>query len=225
MKKVVVFDCGWGGELIGDFLEEQIPIEVEKVIKYKNGQFGEMKDYEITQIAESALEPYIGHCELIVLADTSTTVAIMDHLKYKFPNQKFIGYGEGMPMIVREFKGSRVMILTTESVKYQTKYLLMKIMTEKEIVQPECIGWSGLIDDGELKTEEIHRIVNSEKVEAVLIYATSFIDVEDEIKASVAPGTAVIDMRQKLLRDVCTALKLVGKDGRRARDWWRNTAN
>ena len=225
MKKIVVFDCGWGGELIGDYLEEQIPVEVEKVIKYKDGQFGEMKDYEIAKIAETALAPYVGHCELIVLADTSTTVAIMDHLKYKFPNQKFVGYGEGMPMVVREFKGNRVMILTTESVKYQMKYLLMKIMTEKEIVQPECIGWSGLIDDGELKDDEIRRVISSEKAEAVLIYATSFIDIEDEIRASVAPGTAVIDMRQKLLRDVCTALEFVGKDGRRPRGWWRNSAD
>lgn len=224
MKKVVVFDCGWGGELIGDFLEEQIPVEVEKVIKYKDGQFGEMKDYEIAKIAESALAPYVGHCELIVLADTTTTLTLLDRLRSIFPNQKFIGYGEGMPMVVREFKGNRIMVLTTESVKSQTKYLLMKIMTEKEIVQPECTGWSGLIDDGELKDEEIHRTITSEKAEAVLIYATSFIDVENEIRASVTPGTSVIDMRQKLLRDACTALGLLGKDGRRARGWWRNSA-
>ena len=83
---VVVFDCGWGGEIIGDFIAEEIPFRVEKVIDYKNAQYGEKDFEEMKELVEQALLKYIGKVRVIVLADAVMALELMDYLQKKYAN-------------------------------------------------------------------------------------------------------------------------------------------
>ena len=215
---VVVFDCGWGGEIIGDFIAEEIPFRVEKVIDYKNAQYGEKDFEELRDLVERALLKYIGKVRVIVLADAVMALELMDYLQRKYPRQKFVGYGRGLVKMIRMMGMKKVMVLTTNGVKKQGMFKMMEKMAEARIVEPECRGWGKKIDDGEMMDGEVRRTVEKFRGDAVVIYATGFLDVEENIKKYVKKRTKVVDMKGVLLKDVCEALGLVGKDGRTTRE-------
>lgn len=222
MKKydtdVVVFDCGWGGEIIGDFIAEEIPFRVEKVIDYKNAQYGEKDFEEMKELVERALLKYIGRTKVIVLADAVMALELMDYLREKYPRQRFVGYGRGLVKMIRMMGMKRVMVLTTSGVKNQVMFKKMEKMAGVKMVEPECREWGKKIDDGEMMEGEVRRTVEKFRGDAVVIYATGFLDVEETIKKYVKKRMKVVDMKGVLLRDVCEALGLVGKDGRTTRE-------
>ena len=215
---VVVFDCGWGGEIIGDFIAEEIPFRVEKVIDYKNAQYGEKDFGEMKELAEKALVNYIGKVRVIVLADTVMALELMEYLREKYPDQKFVGYGRGLVKMIRMMRAERVMILTTNGVKRQEMFKKMEQMAGVKMVEPECRGWGQKIDEGEMTESEVRRAVGRFQGDVIVIYATGFLDVEENIKKYAKKQTKVVNMKGILLKDVCEALGLVGKDGKTTRE-------
>lgn len=210
--KIIVFDSGWGGDVVADYLEQALPIEIERLIDWKKGSYGEKSVGEIRLLTEMALLPHIGKAELIVLAETVVALSAIDYLKKKYPGQIFVGYGRELAEIVRKL--SRTMILTTEGTKRLERYQEFKASFScRELVEPECMGWSEKIDDGEFSGNVLMDVVGNFRG-TVIVYSSGFIDAEAQIMALAGKRVDVIDMRRVLLRDVCSALKLKGVDGR-----------
>lgn len=219
MLKIVVFDSGWGGDLIGDYLERELPIKVERVIDWKNGPYSEKSPGQIMFLTEEKLRPYIGDADVIVLTETATALTTIEYLRRKYPEQAFVGYGWDLPELIGRL--SNAMILTSETAKRSEIYQRSKAMFSGEIlVEPECRGWERKIDNDDLPDELIEQAVGNFRG-TILVYNPIFIDIEPRLRAAASEKAKVIDMRRALLRDVCLALKLRGVDGYAPRDRFR----
>ena len=92
MRKVVVFDSGYGGELFADRLEAEIPvIEVIRVIDWRNAETLLKNPRQARLATEAALRPYIGEVDLIILANQLLTITSIKYFKRKYRNQAFLG--------------------------------------------------------------------------------------------------------------------------------------
>jgi len=216
MLRVLVFDSGWGGELIGDYIAEELPVEVIKLIDWRNGPYSEKSAGEIRLLADMALSRHIGEVDVIVLAETAVWMAAGEYLKERYPEQIFVGYGRGLGKMMRRLR--EVMILTTDGVRRLADYQREKAAFGRtRVIEPECRGWPKKIDDGELTDTNIEEAMGGYRG-TIVIYSTAYIDVEPKIKELAGWGSRVVDMKKSLLRDVCAALKLKGVDGRLARE-------
>ena len=66
MKKIVIFDSGFGGELFADYVEKEVPIvEVIRVIDWRNLDVITKNPKEARSVTEKAISPYIGHSDLV----------------------------------------------------------------------------------------------------------------------------------------------------------------
>lgn len=95
MRKIVVFDSGWGGEVIRNYVERRLPVEVEKVINWEDGVYGEKSAGEVRFLVEKALMPYIGRTGVIILAEQIVGVKAKGYLERKYPMQRFVAYERG----------------------------------------------------------------------------------------------------------------------------------
>ena len=212
MLKVLVFDSGWGGDLVADYLERELPIEVERVIDWRSGSYSEKTAGEIRLLSEMALLPHIGEADVIVLSEAATAAVALNFLRQRYPEQIFVGYGHDLAKLIRRLSRA-VMILTTEGVKRSEFYQYSKAnFSGKKLVEPECLGWEDHIDNDELPEETISSAIGDFRG-IVVVYNPGFFEIIPKLEKIAGRRIIIIDMKKALLRDVCLALKLRGVDG------------
>lgn len=243
MKKIVVFDSGWGGELVADFLSEELKtVEIIRVIDWHNAPYSEKKHQQVYQCIEEGIKPYINKVDAIVLGGYDCSV-FYETLRHKFPQQTFV------PMRLDAYR-----VLHSKNYPRQICALMNKLTSESEISKelylkfpdsyitvPDCRDWDQLIDDGEINREIIfsclapyfrlhdkalsiqERSQLSElkqtrtMADVVLLMDTHLWDIKTDLEQIFGWNTRILDSRQKLLHDVCAALKLRGVDGKRSK--------
>ena len=209
MRRVIVFDTGWGGELLADRLEEVLPGEVVRVIPWRDGILEEERSASaIRRLTEQRLAGggFLGTKDIIVLAEPGVALAAKDYLKRKYPEQVFIGGLMGVK------PRRKMMVLATPGLKSREEYQIWKAEAE-EVTEPECKGWAEKIYDGELKDEEVTRAVKGFQDGTVMILSTNFIDVRKVIERATWRRAKVVDLSKEIVRETCAELGLRGKDG------------
>lgn len=223
MLKIVVFDSGWGGEMFADYVEEKVPVvEVKRVIDWRNAPYSAKGRTDICVMTENALRPYIGEADVIVIASYAATVAAMDYLKWKYPEQKFVGFDTNLSDYVVRKKGMRnIMVLATgvveQSISFQRDLFEMSGLT---ILRPNCDEWIQLVDDGEMTIHKLKRELADYLgmgLDAVLLYSTGFVDLKPMLEKIYGKGV-VIDDFARVFRKMCVALGLRGGDVTRVKD-------
>ncbi len=246
MLKIVVFDGGWGGEVVANYLEEELGVvEIVRVIDWKNVPYDEKSVEEIAEFAEENLRDYFGKVDLIVLGGYAVGLA-KKILHGKHPEQEFIGPEINYDLVLRaRCYPEQVAILAGKTV-YDSivRTEVRKKLPYSTLVLPDCGGWEELVNE-DLMTRELLRaelawdfilqkqenraimeIVSEEaktagrkkmKPDAVLILNTHFWEMRENLEEAFGWRVRMIDFRQKLLHDVCYALKLRGVDGKRSK--------
>lgn len=148
MLKVIVFDGGWGGEIVANYIERELSVaEVVRVIDWAHAPYGTKSRGEILDLAVQWLAPYIGEVDLIVLGGYATSLILPD-LQEKYPAQAFVGVGVNYDMIcrARKFPGS-VVILANQTVSdSELREDLRENLAYSTLILPDCSGWEELID-------------------------------------------------------------------------------
>lgn len=246
MLKIVVFDGGWGGEVVANYLEEELNVvEIVRVIDWKNTPYDEKSVEEIAGFAEENLQEYFGKVDLIVLGGYAVGL-VKNILRERHPEQEFVGPEINYDLVLRaRCYPEQVVILGGKTV-YDS--LVRTDVREKlpysTLILPDCGGWEELINE-DMMTKEIVRaelawdfvlqkqknntlgeIVLEEartagrrkvKPDVVLILNTHFWEVREHLEEAFGWKVRMIDFRQKLLHDVCYTLKLRGVDGKRSK--------
>ncbi len=222
LKKVVVFDSNISGGLIGDMIENELPVEVIRVNDLAHAPYFDKSESEIRELTERAIKPYISRVDLIILAEPEVTLTSENYLKKKYPTQKFVGYGKSLPQVIRKEKIVR--ILTTPAVRRTTRYQQMKAACfGTKISERECIEWHENISrygtiDKTVENEIIDLAVAGFKEGLIVIYTTEVMRIAEKIRDRLRWRGTVVDMRNILLRDVCSKLNFKGLDGKLKRD-------
>lgn len=284
MRKIVVFDSGWGGELVADYLMRELNVvEVIRVIDWAHQAYrGLEPNFEIMA---DLLRPYVGNVDLIVLGGYAVGM-MLDDFKRTFPAQAFVAPSVNYDKILRTRQYPEQVAVLTGAVTRSSGLLqeLREKLPYSTLILPECENWEDLIDNN-LMTEDVVRTelawdfvvckqgldsletrceddtvlvqkkslakcslaqaienfglaaeqarqeerratmaarqAQEERVrtkpDLVLILNTHFWEIKPEIERNLGWQVRVLDFREKLLHDVCAALKLRGVDGRRAK--------
>lgn len=158
MLKVVVFDSGWGGELVADFLMGELTtVEVVRAIDWAHAPYCGKPVEEICALADATLQRYIGEADLIVLGGYAVSLAL-DFLREKYPLQKFVGMGINYDMVLRsrKFPGQVVLLMDQLTSESELRQELRQTLPYSTLIIPDCTGWEDLINEN-LMTPEILR--------------------------------------------------------------------
>ncbi len=156
MLKVAVFDNGWGGELVADYLLKELKtIEVIRVIDWQNSDYSLKSPYEIYQLARLQLEPYINKVDLIVLGGYTISLAY-SYLAKEFPGQKIVGMtidSYHFPQSYRNVEQIALLASETMIVSGSVFQELHTYFPNSNLIAPDCSGWEELINLGEMTAE------------------------------------------------------------------------
>lgn len=158
MLKIMVYDTGWGGELVANFLEKELNVvEVVRVIDWAHPVACAEDMTVLKQRIADQLQSYIGQVDLIVLGGYVVSMAL-PFLRQNYPEQKFVG----MSIDYRQVLATRMLpeqILTLMNPAFDTEDLRATLQTKfpySAIIIPDCAGWEELIDR-DLMTIEVIR--------------------------------------------------------------------
>lgn len=205
MKKIVVFDNSFGGELFADYIEKELPIfDVIRVICW-----GEKlsRDFTIQK-----MRPYIGHADLIILLNPFLTITALGYIRKKFPTQNFIALN--LVTKVPKTRSRRVLFLTTKKTRQTITYQLHRRSLARKTRVVDCDEWIKLIDDGEYVEETMRRdlkiaLKNFSPQLVVLDHAT-LREIKPEIRKYFGPTVAIRDGFRDTFNELCTTLDIRG---------------
>lgn len=160
MLKIVVFDGGWGGELVADYLEYELGVvEVVRVIDWQNAPYDRLDLAEMQRLVERHLRRYIGHVDVIVLGGFVVSECL-EYLRGRHPEQCFVG----MEIDFRQITRTRVppedlMVLMDDGAcRERLCQELQRKLPYASLILPDCSGWARMIDQnkfsyGQLRSE------------------------------------------------------------------------
>ncbi len=219
MLKVVVFDCGYGGEFFADQLEEELPIiEVIRVIDWRNADKIQSNSKSARKLARSALRPYLNKVDLIIFANYFLTITSLKYFKRKYKNQKFLGLNLRKP---DTFIKRDVLILTTKPVTHTINYYNFLFQLKRKTKTLALDDWPAKIDDGELSELEIREtlkiLINKEDInpEEVILACSQFNDIKNELKNFFGHNLKIYDSFDDTIRKTCKILNLRGGAGKK----------
>lgn len=213
LKKIVIFDSGFGGELFADYVEAKMPIfEVIRVIDWRHSADIIKSPRLARQHALAALRQYIGRVDAIVFANYLLSLTSLRYFRRKFKHQTFIGFDFERPLRHRTS-----LILTTTAVTKTPRFHLATF--GRKTISATLDDWPALIDDGELDPTFIRRsVVGYKTFKPTVIYlaCTQFTDFVPLLRKIFGPTTKICDGYRNTLTSICHTLRIRGAlDGKR----------
>ena len=232
MKRIVVLDSGWGGEMVADLIEAELAIvEVVRVIDWRHAPYSRRRRSEMLSLAEAALAPYWGRTDVVVLGGYEVSL-IAPMLQAKHPQQKFVTLELDRFLARRHQPKRRVLLLSDPRLLRMAECdALVSALHARgiEVYSPQCAHWTELIDAGEMTPEIIKETLLAESsqndpekqaafaFDTVMLANTHYWDIVDQLREVLRWPVHVVDMRDDLLTDVCRALGLRGGSGKRVK--------
>lgn len=219
MLKIVVFDSGYGGELFADQLEMELPIvKVIRVIDWREAEIFLKNPRLARRACASALRPYIGRADLIVIANHLLSTTSLGYFKRKYKTQKFLGLELPQPTT---FVKRPTIALTTKALANTFSYHSYVFKLKRKIYTICPDEWAGLIDDGEI-TEQIIRdefedfdLKHHCKPAEVIIACSQFHDIIPNIREVLGKNVKIYDSFDDAISNVCKVLKIRGGTGKK----------
>lgn len=154
MLKIVVFDGGWGGELVANFLDREINVvEVVRVIDWAHGSYCDKTSEEVFELADRCLEEYIGRCDVIVLGGFWVG-KVRTRLEHKYSQQKFIGVEIDYTRLDKLLKAkSKIAVLAgNRIIEENIKEYLENSLLDEQICCVDCGDWESLVDENRMSS-------------------------------------------------------------------------
>lgn len=213
MLKVVVYDSGYGGEFFADQLETELPIiKVIRVIDWRNAEKMQESAKEARRIALEDLRPYIGHVDLIVLANHLLTLSSLKYFRRKYKNQRFVGLNLKKPSSPPK---QDTIVLTTKAVTRTINYYNFVFHLKKRVKTLILDTWPAKIDDGELTEDEIRSAfsditINNRNSQEIFLVCSQFYDIKPELKKIFGRNLKIHDGFSDAYREICHVLQIRG---------------
>lgn len=211
LKQVVVFGSKTSEDVIGNMIEDNLPVEVIKLAGGRAEQIMGETESAIREQTEEVLLPYIGKVDAIVLCEPEMTLSSIQFLRWKYPEQEFVGYGQDLVRVMR--REHNVRVLLSHTAKRMARYQKMKSeCPEIEVSESEY-------DFREIAGPNfVERALEGFANGLIIIYAPALICLEDQFRDHVRWRANVVDMCGSLFRETCKALNFRGADGGMMRD-------
>lgn len=215
MPKVVVFDNGWGGELFANFLQDELPAEIERVIDWRHFPYFGREQTEVRDLVEQSLAKWIGKVDLIIIANPVAT-SHLDYLRHQYPNQCFLG----MPKLCEEiYYNEKDQVLALGAMDGVMDNIADEYSQEGVINgcrKLACLDWIRQIEDGDISGINIFdKIDGNNPPSIVTLESLHLLEIADNLAETLGWRTQVVDPRDLMLHRTCLALKIRGGSGKR----------
>lgn len=213
MIKVVVYDSGYGGEFFADRLEAELPIiEIIRVIDWRNAKKLQNNPKEARKIAKADLRPYIGHVDLIILANHLLTLTSLKFFRRKYKNQRFVGLNLKKPLSPPK---KDTIILTTKPVTKTINYYNFILHLKKRVKTYALDTWPLKIDDGELTEQEIRETFSDylgrdSKYQEIFLACSQFCELAPQLREIFGHNIKIHDGFNDAYKEICHTLKIRG---------------
>lgn len=219
MLKVVVFDCGYGGEFFADKLAEELPVvEIIRVIDWRHAPEIQSNPRKARGYTEKALRPYIGAVDLIIFANHLLTITSLKYFRRKYKSQKFLGFKLKTP----DSSSRRdTFILTTKAVTHTINYQSYRLHLKRRHKTLALDAWPAKIDDGELDPVEVKSTLKTAALKSgftpgeIVLGCAHFSDIKSDIKNTFGCTTRIYDSYSDVIRQTYKLLNIHGGASRR----------
>ena len=209
MRKIVVYDTGYGGELFADELEKEFPTaSIIRVIDWRNAEKLADHPRNARAIIYTALQPYLGKVDLIVFANYYISATNLRYFKRKFKNQKLIGFTLKPSRMV---KGHTTLVLTTGPTSKTIPYISLYWYTRLRTI---CLDeWPLLIDDGELTDEMFKNDLSLKqpkdfKPKQVFLACGQFSELKPKFREMFGHNVRIVDSFNDTIKETYQALNI-----------------
>lgn len=152
MLKIVVFDGGWGGEVVANFLEHELGvIEIIREIDWQHAPYDGKSISEICRLADDCLAKYMNKVDLIVLGGYTVTM-VADYLQRRYKHQRIVGVGINYYRILKSGRyPNRVTAIMSQSL-LDTDFCnnLRENLPYTTLAIPDSSGWEEQANMGDL---------------------------------------------------------------------------
>ena len=215
MLKVVILDSGYGGEFFADRFEEEVGVvEVIRVIDWRHSEQYLTKPKAARELATTALRPYIGKVDLIILANHLLSATSLTYFKRKYPEQKFVGFKLKQPEC---FTKKQILALTTKALTKTMAYHGFLFGLKKHRVRAMFIdAWPERIDEGELNFTEVERAIikfmdrKHIAPEEIVLMNAQLEDIKPELKRFFGRKVKIYSSFDDAIREACKLLRIRG---------------
>ena len=216
LKHVVVFGSKASEDIIGNIIEDNLPVDVIKLTNQNNQEYTYRTESELREWIEEELSPYLGKVDAIVLCEPEMTLSSIQFLKDKYPDQEIVGYGQELVRVLKDEPSAR--ILLPQIVRRMTRYQEMKVECFGTKISEEGYAPGLKFSNLAEASSAVDRALENFPGGLVVIYSPDLVCLKKQLKKRAKWRATVVDMCDSLFRETCKALKFRGVDGRLARD-------
>lgn len=214
MLKVLIFDCGYGGEFFADRFEDEVNVvDVIRVIDWRHADEYLNSPKASRRLAFRALSPYIGKVDLIIFANHLLSLTSLRYFQRTFPNQLFLGFNLKEP---DTFIDRGTLCLTTKAVTKTMGYHGFIFRLNRRVGTVVVDDWVAKIDDGELGIQEIDKKLTEFCINKhifpreIILGCSQFEDIMSNLKRLFGRQTTIYSSFNDAIREACKLLRLRG---------------
>lgn len=204
--------------MFADYVERELAVvDVVRELHYEMNTNCSLE--EMRMLTEAILLRHIGKANVIVLASYEISLATLEYLQRKYPQQKFVGFRPRLSQMLDKFpSGRRVMLLASRAVQQSAAYNHeLEDLERFEIIESEHGEWAG-VEAGIASVEDLRKERRKTgKVDAILMYCTDYRYMKRTFEKIYGWQVRIYDDYAGVFRDTCMALGLRGVDGGRSR--------
>ena len=191
--KVLVFDATLAAISVGSYIEEELPVEVEKIVD---------DSCHTKEEVAARISFYIGRVDVVVLAGSLLSAKCAEYLERRYPAQKFIFFGANLPEVIA--KSEEVSILTPRELRHMDYYQLQKAQCQGwKIRELDCERWAGIIRERSLRWEEMIMCeVEGSIGMKLIINSPELVAVYDELERVLDWRVNLIDLRKEIVAEL-----------------------
>ncbi len=179
--RLIVFDSGLGGEIVARRLARLHPKdEIITVLDQTNLPYGNKPPKTITRLCETALLPYFGHSNVIVLACNSATATSIDYLRRRYSDEVFVGFEPMIKPAAAATRSRVIAVLATPATLRSQRYQILKRRWAADcwVLEPDCADWAERLENDSFNPNEARDLTEkliSRQADQLVLACTHFI--------------------------------------------------
>ena len=208
MKTVLIFDYGFSGYLLGNEIEENLPVVVKRITAGTQQDLLEKTNWDIIMESEMILTRYVNRVDAIILANPIVSMIAKEYLEIEHPNQLFIGYGWDLPKLVKDTE--KALILVPNRIGRTEAYQRLKAKCQSiEINESDGQRWVEVVkSEQRLKDTELGEEIEKVRNGKLIVYNSKLLMMRHRLEERVGWKVEVADFFEPMMETLSQSLGL-----------------
>ncbi len=218
--KLGIFDSGIGGKAVAASLATFFPEATITVVNDReNVPYGSKTRERIIALTDAAIQPLLAdRCDVIIIACNSATMAAIETLRERYPNQSFIGLEPMVKPAAQMTKTDTIAVCATPATLSSKRYkwLVDTYARGIKVIEPDCSMWARMIEDGAVDRDTIATAVKEcvdQNADVIVLGCTHYHWIKGMVEELAGDQVTVLEPSDAIARRVTSILSAAGTQG------------